>query len=40
MVITISLADKTGLLKQGFPARELKQRRARIDEIVAGELVG
>ncbi len=39
-VVLVSLADKAGLLKVVFDKKELKGRKARIEQVVNGELTG
>ena len=39
-VTLLSLAHATGLLKHHFPKAELKERKARIEALVSGELAG
>ena len=39
-VVLLSLANSTGLLKVVFDKKELKSRKARIKQIVDGEVMG
>ena len=39
-VVLVSLADSTGLLKEAFGKKVLKGRKARIKEIINGEMTG
>jgi hypothetical protein len=39
-VVLVSLANSTGLLKVVFDKKELKGRKARIEEIINGEITG
>lgn len=39
-VVLVSLANSTGVLRQVFDKKELKQRKERIEQVVNGELVG